>query len=369
MKQTNNAIKFLMAQYRAIFQNAYFKGLATAAVVTMGLAAGQAQAQDTAIASLTGDQSFDSSTAFEITSSATANDALTSINITAGDGHKVSGAQTAGTTVTASKTDLIIEGAGKASATKLTVEGKQASGAIAKLIVKDLAVKNGTLDLTTDTNAATVEAESITVGKEATQSTPVTIADGDPTAVISVAASSTLGKATTAYTLYKGGQITLAGDAAKLLGKSLKSDGGKLVVKGNVDFVTPTVGAEKLNINVDAGKTLSVKLPANGTERGVAHFASGSTINLASSNATSGTLAITGNSTSGSLVILDSGVNLTSTGADVTTGGVITVTGVKANDLGTAELQTDADVLGKFLVGSTEEPKAAKGGVTLGATF
>ena len=44
MKQTNNAIKFLMAQYRAIFQNAYFKGLATATVVTMGLAAGQAQA-------------------------------------------------------------------------------------------------------------------------------------------------------------------------------------------------------------------------------------------------------------------------------------------------------------------------------------
>ena len=44
MKQTNNAIKFLIAQYRAIFQNAYFKGLATAAVVTMGLAAGQAQA-------------------------------------------------------------------------------------------------------------------------------------------------------------------------------------------------------------------------------------------------------------------------------------------------------------------------------------
>ena len=46
MKQTNNAIKFLMAQYRAIFQNAYFKGLAAAAVVTMGLAAGQAQAAD-----------------------------------------------------------------------------------------------------------------------------------------------------------------------------------------------------------------------------------------------------------------------------------------------------------------------------------
>ena len=45
MKQTNNAIKFLMAQYRAIFKNAYFKGLAAAALVTAGLAVGAAQAE------------------------------------------------------------------------------------------------------------------------------------------------------------------------------------------------------------------------------------------------------------------------------------------------------------------------------------
>ena len=44
MKQTNNAIKFLMAQYRAIFKSAYLKGLAAAAVVTMGLSIGSAQA-------------------------------------------------------------------------------------------------------------------------------------------------------------------------------------------------------------------------------------------------------------------------------------------------------------------------------------
>ena len=47
MKQTNNAIKFLMAQYRAIFKNAYFKGMATAVLLTAGLAAGQAQAAAT----------------------------------------------------------------------------------------------------------------------------------------------------------------------------------------------------------------------------------------------------------------------------------------------------------------------------------
>ena len=45
MKQTNNAIKFLMAQYRAIFKNAYFKGLTSAMLLTAGLAvAGGAQA-------------------------------------------------------------------------------------------------------------------------------------------------------------------------------------------------------------------------------------------------------------------------------------------------------------------------------------
>ena len=44
MKQTNNAIKFLMAQYRAIFKNAYFKGLTSAVLLTAGLAVGAAQA-------------------------------------------------------------------------------------------------------------------------------------------------------------------------------------------------------------------------------------------------------------------------------------------------------------------------------------
>ena len=48
MKQTSNAIKFLMAQYRAIFKSAYFKGLATA-VVTVGLAAAAAPANAVSI--------------------------------------------------------------------------------------------------------------------------------------------------------------------------------------------------------------------------------------------------------------------------------------------------------------------------------
>ena len=42
MKQTNNAIKFLMAQYRAIFKNANIAMVA--AIAAAALAAGQAQA-------------------------------------------------------------------------------------------------------------------------------------------------------------------------------------------------------------------------------------------------------------------------------------------------------------------------------------
>ena len=45
MKISNNALNFLLAQYRAIFKRAYIKGIASAVILTAGLAAGQAQAQ------------------------------------------------------------------------------------------------------------------------------------------------------------------------------------------------------------------------------------------------------------------------------------------------------------------------------------
>ena len=47
MKISNNALNFLLAQYRAIFKRAYVKGIASAVLLTAGLAAGQAQAATT----------------------------------------------------------------------------------------------------------------------------------------------------------------------------------------------------------------------------------------------------------------------------------------------------------------------------------
>ena len=46
VKISNNALNFLLAQYRAIFKRAYVKGIASAVLLTAGLAAGQAQAAD-----------------------------------------------------------------------------------------------------------------------------------------------------------------------------------------------------------------------------------------------------------------------------------------------------------------------------------
>ena len=47
MRNSNHAIKFLLAQYRAIFKRAYIAGLAPAIMLTAALAAGQAQAANT----------------------------------------------------------------------------------------------------------------------------------------------------------------------------------------------------------------------------------------------------------------------------------------------------------------------------------
>ena len=133
MKQTNNAIKFLMAQYRAIFQNAYFKGLATAAVVTMGLAAGQAQAAGTLsdISTIVDDTPITVPGTYDkiaITQEKTSSAAFT-LTIT-GDSTTNTNTIT-GVTTTASNATVIIDGDNK---TKLEVKGN--GTAAGKLIVK-----------------------------------------------------------------------------------------------------------------------------------------------------------------------------------------------------------------------------------------
>ena len=145
MKQTNNAIKFLMAQYRAIFNNAYFKGLATAALVTVAMAAGQAQANATDLSSQLvsgGGTPVDIVTSGDSTLNASGDKAIAkSITVNAGHTLTTSGdlvsigdlTVNSGSTLTVSASGSILLGTKDAS-------GNVAYGA-------DLKSDNGTLNL------------------------------------------------------------------------------------------------------------------------------------------------------------------------------------------------------------------------------
>ena len=121
MKQTSSALTFLMAQYRAIFKRAYVKGIATAVLLTAGLAAGQAQAA--------GDQSS------QFTGKTWAAPAET-VNLASGDSITASG-------------DIFTNTLAGTGAVTVTTSG---SG---RVIVKDsMTIRNGSLTLSGSTNGA-----------------------------------------------------------------------------------------------------------------------------------------------------------------------------------------------------------------------
>ena len=164
MKQTNNAIKFLMAQYRAIFKNAYFKGMASAVLLTAGLAAGAAQAADIdettwgnltavdGVTTVTGDQNADVTsgnyTDFSFNTSGTFSiDAVQNIIIENKSGGNTVTASGAALTVTGTNTTITLQGSGgNAASGALSIVGSGANAA--KLDVKTFNVGVGELTLT-----------------------------------------------------------------------------------------------------------------------------------------------------------------------------------------------------------------------------
>ena len=369
-----------MAQYRAIFNNAYFKGLATAAVVTVGLAAGQAQAANGDAAwfeGLPGDApnkvvNVDGTFSIAIGEDKTNAEEFT-LKITNGAEHAIS-AKSATAVVQAENATLIIEdktASNDANKTKLSI--KETDTNSGSLTVKDIKVNHGTLDLAGNANTL-VSAQTISVGVNGNAGTPSLVADGDPTAVISVGAGATLGEDETAYTLNQGGQLKLSGATVK--GKSLQSNGGSISFAANNDWTIPhyvegATGAEAQvqNIDVAAERSATIKLAGDETtdpknkKRGVLHFAEGSTITLTSHDTTGGSLVIdSGSANVGSKVILNSGVKLVSTKG--TTGGTVSIKGVGSAEEKLSELSIHSTVLNGFL-NPADTDKNAKGGIYL----
>ena len=337
MKQTNNAIKFLMAQYRAIFQNAYFKGLATAAVVTMGLAVGQAQAAAKDFTGATdaptatapavptividgttedSDQSLDKFAKMTITATEDTKYAGVAFNIEAG-------ATTANT----------ISGSNKLSFTgkSLTVNTKKdASNGLAISATADDATKTATVTFT-DSVTLTKGVVSLTGSAKATASLvskEITVGDGTTAtatnAQLKLAKNGVVGSAiepTSVFgdlntiNLQSGGTITTvvatANDKGTINAGTFNVTGGDIVsVSGGsneagileLNLVQGTISAG--NVKVDEGSALNINFKE-------AKAADGST------QTAENKLDITGGSISGAGAIVVSG--------DATTKGVLTI--------------------------------------------
>ena len=324
MKQTNNAIKFLMAQYRAIFQNAYFKGLATAAVVTMGLAAGQAQAgalTDAELANASGDviitgTSSDDGTdnkwesltvsgqALELKHNLTINAGANNVNVITANGGAA--------TFTGKDLTIDITDAKNKATHGLTIKAAAASsGTTAKF--NNVTIKQGLLSINAadSADAGKVEGKVITIGSAAVEKP--TVKAGEPNAVVTLGKSGSIGI-----------EATASGDLSKLTTLTLNADGQIKAVSG--DTVTNTIHAAKLNIN---GGSILVEAKDDGT--------SGSqlTLNIVSGDMTGGKISITsGASTSLNFIEHDitSGTKLldkkfNATGGNIVLGSNLTISG------------------------------------------
>ena len=264
MKQTNNAIKFLMAQYRAIFKNANIAMVA--AMVASALAAGQAQAAtpaDLDNAALNAAEEGAQLIVDGVGTEANTHKNLTlsggatpgaefgksfTITIAGGDGHTIDGEKSNEGVISAPSGNLVINGK-DTDATVLKVGTK--SGSVVTL--NQLDVIQGTLQVSKDgaTNKSAVDADVINLGT-APEQPQAKAADG---AKVLLGASGSLGGKASTINVYKGSAISLSGatnTSAALKATNINFKGGTLTI-ANGQGVTLD-GA----VNVDAAETATI---------------------------------------------------------------------------------------------------------------
>ena len=391
MKISNNALNFLLAQYRAIFKRAYVKGLASAVLLTAGLAVGQAQAATTALTNVvdlpgsgetfTFDGAGDASDAnkytyLQISSGSTESfDGI--INITSGgangtgSGNYFKGSGSADPTTISGKGTININ---IADAAKASSEGLAIIGASKEVSVDidTLNINQGTVNVTfssSDKANSTFIADQINVG---TQNATTRNAFLSIKANSSSDTKSTVGDDDTVITVNKGGMINMqsSGSATAILnGSSLVLNEGALMLtdsgagnKVEVENFTVESGAFKVisgsaaaesfagnaglfksgsNLLVDEGTSWSLtnttaKDPKDAKKAHVT-FAKGSNVELG------GTINVSG----GKLTVEKDAILHASTAANSTTSGTIVVSAGADSVQGT--LAIDKDVLTGFL--------------------
>ena len=293
MKQTNNAIKFLMAQYRAIFKNANIAMVA--AMAAAALAAGQAQAaaiesfNNTELGKLaaateikvTGDNAKDGeSKKIELTGGANDKGVTHTIIISAGAANNTIKGTADSADVNLSASSLKIAGADKAAA-KLTI-GDGAAANATNVQLKDITItKSGSLALTAKSDAqpgqgTTVTAETITIGGGETPGT-------DSSAVTLDKLTSLSG--TTSLTIKEGAAVTVSGGAT--LG------GGAITVENGSITLGTASDADNIGVISTTGK-LDIKGGEVSVAAGGSAKISGQTIDLVGTLTNEGTLSVSG---------------------------------------------------------------------------
>lgn len=276
MKQTNNAIKFLMAQYRAVFKSAYVSGITTAVALTSFLAAAQANAAN-ALDAAGWEEALKASDTLVINGETTTDPAkgeYSNLNITSAEdktlelsekqklslvGDKVSDAKISATTQ--GKTlSLTGEGALDVDAKNgLTIEAT-ASGSNANVDLGTVNIKKGTLTLKASDAKATVNlaANSIVIGNGES-------GDG-ATVVLSGTGTNVLGGTSSSIVVKGNGKIETKDSGNSIQGSSLAAEkGSKFTFGGTTDYKVQGSTFTSSTIDVAAGGTLNVDLAEIGT--------------------------------------------------------------------------------------------------------
>ena len=312
MKQTNNAIKFLMAQYRAIFKNANIAMVA--AMVAAALAAGQAQAKVTnitdwnQITSGTIDANTTDGKALAIVADADKTESKGfDLTITSGS-HTIKGksGQKELTTAKDKTTTITLNGDGAAVAQPTLSIGGTSAGDHVAVTITNLNNYAGTLSIAGQgTNKSSLTATNIQIGGSAPAADGAAKAAAASKAVVSLGASGEIiaAKGGT-FNILNGGELKFSGAASKAKAESgITLNGGKISVAdsatGTVDGALTVTSGGAVEVNGGAADTTltveglvtvqdgNLKVLKGSTSGGVTTFKKGLTMN-------GGTLTIEG---------------------------------------------------------------------------
>ena len=382
MKQTNNAIKFLMAQYRAIFKNAYFKGMASAVLLTAGLAvAGGAQATDydestfpnIGSESVTWDPAADKIVIEDGPDAQGIINNTNAFDITIGTtGNKIdaSGASTATNGITVNATNGKITLNSDSATPDFSIKG--ADGKVATFNLNSFGITKGTLTLesaaTAATGAATLKADTIVLGGTTATDAKITFSTNNTNAVAAVLQGRLTNANGGTGTLDFSGMGTLktytdeAGVNVDITVATTKS--ATLDLSAN-DPAQRTLKINKGTVNLNAGATATTFTVQNGTldiGNEVTFISSGSA-------ASGGAVKLDAKDSGGSATTADQAVlKISSTQLNkfMSGDGSNTQSGVVNLANGTLELTNDTDI--STLKFATTAGTDANGAITVSDT-